>query len=276
MLCLLVGCYTPPQPACGFLCSTAGRCPSDYHCASDGICHLDGTPADTSCGRDAGTDARIPDSPPQLDADITPPTVIDKVPIAGATNVAVSASARAQFDEPVANTPQGMSLTYGPGAGTAVDGIVDYDPTQRTATFLPTSQLIGNTLHTVSLTSVIVDNSVNHLVPVTWTFTTAPDAVAPAVVMTTPLNNATNVPVATPITVVFTEPVANVNATTFAVTVASTPVAGTFTTPGPRTFVFTPAANLAAASLVTVSLSTGITDNSGNGLTATTFSFTTQ
>ena len=275
MLCLFTGCYTPPQPDCGFLCSFGNACPADYHCASDGVCHRDGTPADMSCGRDAPADARFPDSAP-ADADLTPPTVVAKVPTPGATGVLVSTSILAQFDEPVVNAPQAMSVTYGPGAGEVVDGIVDYDPTERIATFLPTSQLIGNSLHTVSLTAAVTDFSFNHLVPVTWTFTTGPDSVAPAVVMTSPLNTATNVPVNSLIIVVFTEPVVNVVSGSFSVTVASTPIPGTFSSPGPRNFVFTPDADLPAGSLVTVTLTTGITDNSDNALTATTFSFTTQ
>jgi hypothetical protein len=142
--------------------------------------------------------------------------------------------------------------------------------------FAPTSSLFGNTLHTVNLSSVITDSSFNQLTPVAWTFTTGPDSTPPSVVMTSPMNNATAVPVDTLIVVVFTEPVVNVSSTTFGVTVASTPVTGTVTSPGPRNFVFTPDADLPAASVVTVSLSTAITDNSANALTATSFSFTTQ
>jgi hypothetical protein len=37
------GCFSPRKPACAFTCVSAGnRCPDDYTCGADGLCHRDG------------------------------------------------------------------------------------------------------------------------------------------------------------------------------------------------------------------------------------------
>lgn len=272
MLCILAGCYSAPQPDCGFFCSSAGECPADYHCAADGICHLDGTPADTNCGRDAGVDARIPDTT----GDVSPPQVSLFNPGDGVTGVPVSTLIQAGFTEPVLNTAQGMSVRYGAGAGEAVAGTITYDPGTHVATFTPDAPLVGNNLHVVSLSSIIIDNAGNSLVPLTWTFVTANDGVGPVVSMTTPANTATAVPVSSTISVVFSEPVTFGGAADFTVSVGAAPVTGTFSASGIRTIVFTPDDVLPGGSLVEVSLSSGIKDYSNIPLNTTAFSFTTQ
>lgn len=45
----LAGCFSPYEPACGFICGSDGACPADYTCASDNVCHRNGTPADMQC-----------------------------------------------------------------------------------------------------------------------------------------------------------------------------------------------------------------------------------
>jgi len=53
---IVPACYSPPQPACGFVCGAGGACPADYTCAPllDNRCHLNGMPM-TSCDMiDAG------------------------------------------------------------------------------------------------------------------------------------------------------------------------------------------------------------------------------
>nr|HEX4314857.1 hypothetical protein [Kofleriaceae bacterium] len=47
------GCYSTFEPACGFLCGTGGACPDDYTCATDSVCHRNGSPADLVCYADA-------------------------------------------------------------------------------------------------------------------------------------------------------------------------------------------------------------------------------
>jgi hypothetical protein len=226
-----------------------------------------------NCGPDAGVDARIPDT---AIGDFTPPEVTMISPGDGAKNVSVVSPIQAAFSEPVLSTQQGMSVTYGPGAGEIVDGTVTYDPGLRVATFTPTAPLVGSNVHRVTLSSVITDEAGNTLMPVSWTFETTSDGVAPTVLMTSPANGATAVPVNSPIAVTFSEPVRFINSANVAVTVASVPVTGTYSMNGTRTMEFTPDADLPAASLVEVSLSSGIRDYSNFSLTPFSFSFSTQ
>ena len=274
MLCIFAGCYSPPRPDCGFLCGAQGACPTDYHCAADGICHLDGTPANLNCGRDAGVDARIPDT--QI-GDFTPPQVTLIVPGDEMTSVPLTTTVKAGFDEDVLNTTAGMSLRYGPMGGEDVPGAVVYDATLHVATLTPNAPLVGNIQHTATLSTIITDLAGNALtMPVTWSFTRVPDGVAPTVTVTSPRGGATAVPVASPIEVTFNEPIKFFNAANVAVSASATPISGTFGTTGPRTMVFTPDADLPAGSTIDVTLATGIVDYSGNPLATTTFSFATQ
>jgi hypothetical protein len=53
-------CYDLPKPECGFRCGPNDACPEDYTCsASDGRCHLNGSPPTLVCSSpaDAGIDA---------------------------------------------------------------------------------------------------------------------------------------------------------------------------------------------------------------------------
>jgi hypothetical protein len=45
----IAGCYNPPEPDCGFVCGDGGACPPDYTCASDNVCHRNGTPPTLTC-----------------------------------------------------------------------------------------------------------------------------------------------------------------------------------------------------------------------------------
>ena len=77
------------------------------------------------------------------------------------------------------------------------------------------------------------------------------------------------------IVVTFDEPVANVDTTSFQVNAGA--VAGTVTMSNSnRTATFDPTADLPAASTINVTLSTAITDTSGNALAAFAFAFTTN
>jgi hypothetical protein len=52
-LAALAACYSPYEPECGFVCGDGGACPPDYTCASDNICHLNGSPAGHVCTQQA-------------------------------------------------------------------------------------------------------------------------------------------------------------------------------------------------------------------------------
>jgi hypothetical protein len=34
-----IACFDPHEPACAFSCANDGKCPTDYVCASDNLCH---------------------------------------------------------------------------------------------------------------------------------------------------------------------------------------------------------------------------------------------
>ena len=79
---IVPACYSPPQPACGFVCGPGGACPENYTCAPtlDNRCHLDSLPM-TSCEIvDAGVGVEgVPgDAPPDAPPDVFEP--IDAMP----------------------------------------------------------------------------------------------------------------------------------------------------------------------------------------------------
>ncbi len=52
------GCFSPTQPVCSFACADSDpKCPTNYTCQADGYCHLNGSPANMSCGY---SDASVP------------------------------------------------------------------------------------------------------------------------------------------------------------------------------------------------------------------------
>ena len=197
--------------------------------------------------------------------------------MANGTGVSVTSSVTAQFDEDVMGV-SGSTFTLMDGA-TPISGVVTYSSGSLLATFIPDAQLPGNTVLTAALSSGITDSASNPLAgaPVTWTFTTAADTVAPSVRSTVPANTDTNVSTATTIVVLFDEPVLNVDLTSFTVDDGAS-VAGSLTTAlAGRQWTFTPSVALASAATVTVTLTTAITDVAANPLAApVTFTFMTQ
>ena len=170
-LATLAGCYSPPQPDCGFSCTRNGECPADYTCASDGVCHRNGSPANLVCAVDARIDTPRPIDAPPPDADTTPPMVFATMPANGETNVATSAVVRVQFDEPVLTVD--VSTFTLDSAGTPIaGGITQVDP--YTYTFIPTPELPAGATIEVTLTSDITDMSLNPLAMTTFSFGTAP------------------------------------------------------------------------------------------------------
>jgi len=104
--------------------------------------------------------------------DTTAPTVASVSPVAGATKVLLGSTVDVTFSEPVAppTAAAGVQVTAGTNS---VTGIVNYDPTSRIASFIPSSPLASQTLYTVTVTGV-TDLAGNAMTaPFTSTFTTA-------------------------------------------------------------------------------------------------------
>jgi hypothetical protein len=257
---VLAGCYSKPEPDCGFACGPGDSCPDGYTCARDHQCHRNGASSTLVCG--------MPDA--AIDAPVAP-VVIFTSPMDGEMGVNVGATPSATFNEEVVGVSDGtMSLSSPTGA---VAGNAVYS--MEVAQFVTDAQLEQNTTYTAHLAAGITSTSGGALVPYQWSFTTGPDFTDPHVQMTVPGSSEAVVPVDTTIRVTFDEPVLNVTTTSFTVD-AGGAVTGTIASADMRTFTFTPDAALPAASTVTVTLDGTITDRYHNPLTPYTFAFTTQ
>jgi hypothetical protein len=194
------------------------------------------------------------------------PNVTLLAPAQGATDVSVSSTVSARFDEQVMGIST-ATFTLMNGA-TPITGSTTYTAATKTARFTPDAQLPGTTLLTATLTAGITDTASNGLAaaPVTWTFTTDLDFVSPRFLSSTPASGATGVSTGTTITVVYDEPLLNVDLTSFTVNDGTAVTGSLASGTGGRSWTFTPAAALASGAMVTVTLSTAITDAIGNAL----------
>lgn len=202
------------------------------------------------------------------------PSLIARSPFPGTSNVSINTVVTATFNEEVTGiSSTTFRLTPG-GAGAAVS----YSAGSRMATLVPAAPLDPATTYTVTLDAGIADLSGNPFSPVpqTWNFSTVSDATPPTAMMTTPAPNATNVATTTSIVLLFDETVNNVGPATFRVS-AGGGIGGTYTTAmAGREYTFTPSAPLPAGATVTVSLTSGITDTTGNPLAPVGFTFMTD
>ncbi|MDP2681023.1 MAG: Ig-like domain-containing protein [Rhodoferax sp.] len=121
-------------------------------------------------------------------ADTTAPLVTTLYSVNLATNVPVTASANATFNEamdPLTITTANFTLTSGV-IPVAVAGTVSYNAQNKIATFNPTGSLALNTTYTATVTTGVADLTGNALaVNKVWTFTTE---LAPVVVPVIALN----------------------------------------------------------------------------------------
>ncbi len=210
------------------------------------------------------------------------PTITAQAPAANATAVAVGNNITATFSEPV-NGVSGTTFQLRNAATNALIGaVVTRNGTTNQWILNPNANLANDTRYTVTVTggaTAIRDVAGNPLATTTWTFLTGP---APAVTARTPGVNATGVGRTANITATFSEAMqaatmtaANATVrlgTTATGTLISSAVSYNATT---RVLTINPGVTLAANTVYTVRLSTGIRDAAGNPLPATTWSFTT-
>jgi len=261
----LAGCYSPPEPDCGFACGPSGACPADYTCAADHVCHRNGAAAGLTCpGRpDAAVDS--PSSGPQ---------VLSLDPPMSATGVQVNQIVRMVVDRDLSGVDDStFSLSDG---SSVVPGTSQYQQFSLMAEIRPTLQLAPNTLYTVMVGPGISDTMSQPLSPFQWSFTTGADTVVPHLAASNPFSSQPNVPTTTTVTLTFDEAVVGVDITSVTVTDGTTPVVGTVSMNNSYTYVFTPTAALTAATTYTVALTNVIQDAYGNALAPTSFTFTTQ
>ncbi|NOX37162.1 MAG: hypothetical protein GXO78_06445 [Calditrichaeota bacterium] len=203
--------------------------------------------------------------------DTIPPTVVSTVPPNGAQNVAVMTTIVVNFSEAVVVPPQGFKMTKG-------DLVISGTPVSSGSTFkfTPKDSLDYNSTYTCTLTTAVTDTAGNHLQQnFVFSFTTEkePDVTPPQVVSTNPQNGATGVEREVVIRVVFSEEV-NVPTDAFSLKDENNNfVPGSQSIAGAE-FTFTPQDPLTFNTTYTATITTAVTDLSGNHLPQDfTFSF---
>jgi hypothetical protein len=208
--------------------------------------------------------------------------VSSTLPDNNATGVPVGSTVTATFNEaidPATVTTASFLLQAG---GDNVAGAVALNGGGTIATFTPSAALQDNTVYTATLTTAITDNAANPLAAdYVWTFNTSAvaDTTPPTVSSTLPDNNATGVAVGSTVTATFNEAIdpATVTTASFLLQAGGDNVAGVVALNGAGTIAtFTPSAPLQDNTAYTATLTTDITDVSGNPLEADyVWSFTT-
>jgi N-acetylneuraminic acid mutarotase len=215
--------------------------------------------------------------------DVTPPTVSATSPASGASAVGTNSAFTVTFSEAMdPATISTSTVVLKDNSNNPVSGSVAYS--NSVATLTPAANLQGSTTYTATITTGVKDVAGNALVTAyVWSFTTgpAPDTTPPTVDSTSPANGATCVPTETPfVAATFSEAVLSqtVNTNTFLLKDSlNNPVGGTvgldFSGPA-KFFLNSPLAN---SSSYTGTITTALTDLSGNHLAADyTWTFTTQ
>ena len=215
--------------------------------------------------------------------DLTAPTVISTSP-ARDGEIGIGENIVVTFSEPM--LPASLLAT---GTFTVVDaedvvalGEVSI-PTTTTARFTPSPNLGSGKEYTATITIAATDAAGNHLIAeYSWSFTTATevvDVIAPTVVSTLPLDDATLVALNSNITATFSEAMDEdtILAANFIVMNGSASIAGAVSyDAASKTATFNPTSGLPASLPIDVTITTGMEDVAGNALALPyTWSFTT-
>ena len=207
--------------------------------------------------------------------DVAPPSVTSESPASGATNVAVSTTATATFNEAVQAST--ISFTLTPKGGSPVAATVTYSSTKFTATLSPAAALAADTTYTATVSGAQDSAGDPMAAPFSWSFTTdAPTSTPPTVTNETPASGATNIGVSTTATATFNQAV---QASTISFTLTpsgGSPVAATLTYNSSNyTATLTPSSALAYSTTYTANVS-GAENSSGTPMSAPfSWSFTT-
>ncbi len=196
---------------------------------------------------------------------LTAPTVVTTDPVNNATGVVLNKVISATFSEAMnPSTINATSFTLMLGA-TIVPGVVTYSGS--TAFFTPNIVLLPGAVYTATITTgarnVAGTPLANNYV---WTFTTG-TAIAPAVISTDPVNNATGVALNKTVTATFNmvmDPL-TINATTFTIKQGATTVSGTVTYSG-STAGFNSTVPFTANTVYTATITTGAKNVAGTSL----------
>jgi hypothetical protein len=193
------------------------------------------------------------------------PIVISTSPAANETGVVLNKVVSATFNMPMdATTLNAATFTLKQGT-TAIAGTITYSGT--TAFFAPTINLTANTVYTATLTAG-VKNTANTALAANyvWNFTTG-IIVAPKVILTDPLNNASGVALNKVVTASFdmTMNPLTLSTTTFTLKEGTNIVTGIVTYSGTMAS-FTPTNLLLSNTTYTATITTGAQNVAGVGL----------
>jgi hypothetical protein len=209
-------------------------------------------------------------------ADTTAPTVTATVNADGASGVPINTKVGATFSEGMDPlTITNLTFTFKETvSGAAVAGLTSYSGVN--AVFTPASALTANTRYTATIKGGVGGAAdlagIVMVADYGWSWTTAatPDTTRPWVIGTINADGAINVATNTKVGATFSEAMdpLTITNTTFTLTGPGvTPVSGLVTYTGVNA-VFTPAADLAASTLFTATITTGATDIAGNAMAA--------
>jgi hypothetical protein len=211
-------------------------------------------------------------------SDTTKPTVTLTNPLNNATGVVVSQAVVITFSEAMDQTTLNAStFTMKEGTNVIAGAVTS---TSTTSTFTPTAALTASKTYIATITTGSKDVAGNAIAAnqtVTFTTAAAPDATAPTVTLTSPLNNATGVAASQAVVITFSEAMdqTTLSALTFTLKEGTTVIAGAVTSTS-TTATFTPSAALTGGKTYIATISTGAKDVAGNALAANqTVSFTT-
>lgn len=204
------------------------------------------------------------------------PTVISTIPAAGATNVPLNQRVSATFStamNPASIMAAGTFTVAVAGVGGAnVPGTVSYSG--NTAVFTPAANLTASTQYTATITTAAQNLTGTPMAAnFVWSFTTGltANAAAPTITVTTPANNAINVPANATANATFSvamDPTTINNATfTLAIAGGGAAVAGTVSyNPSTQIATFTPSANLVSGTQYTATVSNQVMSLTGVAL----------
>jgi len=200
--------------------------------------------------------------------DTTAPTVISTNPTDGSTDVFTNSTIAATFSEAMNSTTiSTSSLTISNGTSD-ISGTVSYS--DKTATFIPSSQLTSNTFYTASLSTGVKDIAGNRLISsYSWTFSTESiiDTTPPSISLTSPIDSSTDVTLDSHISATFDEKMNSSSITTdsFNISNGNNAISGNVSY-SDKTSTFIPSSQLTSNTFYTASLSTNVEDLSNNAI----------
>lgn len=210
-----------------------------------------------------------------------PPEIINTTPADGSTGVPVSSGITVEFSETIdASTITTGSFTL--VGASSVSGSTSVATDQLSATFTPNTDLPFSTEYTAIITTSVTDANRNALAEnFVWQFTTEnpPDISPPTVLSTFPTENATGVSIGATISVFFSEEIDSTTLDFNSLFLMGTGLVGGSVEIAADNLsaTFTPDANLDFGTAYTATMTTAVTDLSGNSFDQNkVWSFTTE